>query len=128
MIFIQPNGKICIVEPHTLLYNFSKEEFIEYEKQKAEENAKYQMQNPSNISDIIRFKKISDTQLKEMGYDKTYEEMIKYVPKRVKQCKYSGRDCTTYGKCPTCGASVQDGIGFTNDQCSKCGQILDWRM
>lgn len=127
MIFKQPNGKICLAGDYTLLYNLTEEEFIEHEKQKAEVKAKYMLQNPGNINDIIKYRKITDEQLKEMGYEKTYEEMMKYIPKRVVGGIYYGRDCTTYGKCPTCDAPVQDGIGYTDHKCNKCGQVLDWR-
>ena len=128
MIFIQPNGKICVVELGRLVHNLTEQEYIEYEKKKAAEKALEKLKTPNTIGDVLKYRPISDEQLKEMGYDKTYEEMMKHIPKRVEQCSYSGRDCTTYGKCPTCGASVQDGIGLTNEQCPKCGQILDWRM
>ena len=127
MIIKQPNGKICVVEMHTILCNLTEEELIEYEKKKAEENVKFMLQNPCNISDIIKFRKISDEQLRDMGYDKTYEEMMKYIPKRVIESSYYGRDCTEYGKCPTCNAPVQNGIGYTDYKCRKCNQILEWR-
>ena len=128
MIFIQANGKICCVEYSTLICNLTEQEYIEYEKKKAEEKALEKLKNPGTIGNILQYRPISDKQLKDMGYEKTYEEMMKYVPKRVESCSYSGRDCTTYGKCPTCGASVQDGIGHTDEKCSKCGQMLKWGM
>lgn len=127
MIFVQANGKICILERNDLVCNLTEEEYVEYEKKKAEEYAREKLKNPNTIGDVLKYKQITNKQLKAMGYDKTYEEMMKYIPKRVERCGYSGRDCTTYGKCPTCGTSVQDGIGFTEEQCPKCGQMLDWR-
>lgn len=127
MIFKQPNGKYCVVETYDLLHNLTEEEFIEHEKHKAEEHAKFKLQNLSNINDVLKYRKITDKQLKEMGYDKTYAEMMKYIPKRVTGGTYVGRDCTTYAKCPTCEAPVQDGIGHTDNKCSKCGQMLEWR-
>ena len=126
MIIKQPNGKFCLVETYTILHNLTEEEFIEHEKHKAEENAKYMLQNSRNINDILKYRKISDEQLKEMGYEKTYEEMMKYIPKKVTCGTYYGRDCTTYAKCPTCDAPVQDGIGYTDKKCKKCGQVLEW--
>lgn len=83
MIFKQPNGKYCVVETYDLLHNLTEEEFIEYEVNKAKENAKFKLQNLNNINDVLKYRKITDKQLKEMGYDKTYAEMMKYIPKKV---------------------------------------------
>ena len=128
MLIKQPNGKYCYYNKNGLSINITKDDYIliRVMQLKKELNNLTDESLPT-ISDLIKITKVSDEQLKSMGYDKTYDEMLKYIPRRVLNTSYYGRDCTTYGKCPTCNAPVQDGIGFTDKTCSKCGQVLDWR-
>lgn len=69
---------------------------------------------------------IPDNVLKEMGFEKTYDEMIKFVSRKPTNTSYCERDFTTYGKCPCCGEGVKEGWAGTDKQCKKCGQILKW--
>ena len=126
MLIKQPNGKYCYYDKNGLSINITKDDYIliRVMQLKKELNNLTDESLPT-ISDLIKITKVSDDQLKSMGYDNTYDEMLKYIPKRVEHKSYYGRYCTTYGKCPTCNASVQDGIGGTT--CKKCGQVLDWR-
>ena len=63
--------------------------------------------------------------LKEMGFDKPYNELVKFVPRRPQDTMYASCDFTTYGKCPNCGEKVQNGMRHRDEKC-KCGQLLDW--
>ena len=69
---------------------------------------------------------IPDNVLREMGFDKTYMELLKYVPRKPVNQSYAPCDFTTYAKCPGCGGVVIDGMGGTNDKCSCCVQMLKW--
>ena len=130
MLIKQPNGKYCYVNPSnlTMAINLTKEEYKEMRIAQTIMQVENELHegNLSPIVDLIKYRKVSDEQLKSMGYEKTYEEMCKYIPKRVVNSRYYGRDCTSYGKCPTCGAPVQDGIGGTDKVCKKCNQVLKW--
>lgn len=69
---------------------------------------------------------ISDDVLKEMGFNKTYDELVRFIPRKPLNQSYASCDFATYGKCPNCMATVQDGIGFKEEKCMKCGQLLKW--
>lgn len=129
MLIKQPNGKYCYYCYSGLHINLTKEDYIQLRIKQLREEIEKEIKddNVDSISTLIKYKELSNEQLKSMGYEKTYDEMLKYIPKKVLHTSYYGRDCTTYGKCPTCNAPVQDGIGHTDKTCGKCGQVLDWR-
>lgn len=54
-------------------------------------------------------------------------EISKETKIMVEKQTYYGRDCTTYGICPSCGKSVYNGIIGTQNKCPKCGQLLKWK-
>lgn len=124
----QPNGKYCYSKPGTLNINLTKEKYMQM---RLEETAKaveteIQEENLFSIADLIKYQKVTDEQLKEMGCDKTYDEMLRYIPKEVRNKSYCDRDCTHYGFCPNCGRTVQNGMAGTDEVCKKCGQALEW--
>lgn len=130
----QPNEKYCVIDyaGDVRHYNLTEQDIINMYI----EDAKAYVGTAEHYSNIIKktvsygyeetLNKISDDVLNEMGFDKTYDELLKFVPRKVVNTSYYGRDCTTYGKCPNCGSSVQDGMGGTDKQCRNCGQILKW--
>lgn len=130
----QPNEKYCIVKfsGDVTHYNLTEQDiinmYIEDAKTCIETSEHYGKIIANTVKDGYNEKlnRISDDILKEMGFDKTYDELLKYVPRKVTNTSYYGRDCTTYGKCPNCGGGVHDGIGGTDKKCGKCGQILKW--
>lgn len=62
-----------------------------------------------------------------MGSEQTYAELIKLIPREPVLQYYVGCEFATFGDCPNCGNSVRDGIGHTDKNCNKCGQLLKWR-
>ena len=60
-----------------------------------------------------------------MGFDRTYDELVKFIPRQPLNKAYAPCDFTTYAECPNCGTIVQDGIGHKDEKC-KCGQLLKW--
>ena len=130
----QPNEKYCVVDyaGDVRHYNLTEQDIINMYI----EDAKACIGTAEHYSNIIKktvsygyketLNKIPDDVLNEMGFDKTYYELLKFVPRKAVDTSYYGRDCTTYGKCPNCGSSVQDGMGGTDKQCRYCGQILKW--
>ena len=69
---------------------------------------------------------IFDEHLESMGFDKSYNELVKFVPRRPTDARYISCDFATYGKCPNCGERVRDGMGGTDEKCRHCGQLLKW--
>jgi hypothetical protein len=66
---------------------------------------------------------ISDNVLKEMGFDKSYNELVKFVPRKPTHQEYAPCDFATYGDCPNCGKTVMDGMGGKDEKCAddqKC--------
>lgn len=129
----QPNGKYCKVDYRGKLsfFNYTEQDIIDmYIKQ-----AKEDMENAEHFGKIIENieygdrcsveRTISDEHLESMGFDKTYDELVKFVPRKPLHQNYAPCDFATYGKCPNCGESVRDGMGHTDEKC-KCGQILKW--
>ena len=130
----QPNEKYCVVDyaGDVRHYNLTEQDIIDMYI----EDAKAYIGAAEHYSIIIKktissgfeesLNRISDNVLSEMGFDKTYDELLKYFPRKVINTSYYGRDFTTYGNCPNCGNKVCDGIGGTDKQCRKCGQIIKW--
>ena len=127
MLIRQPNGKLCLCDwrGKVEMMNLTEEDYVEYCANKAREFVNDKA-NIKNFGELIRLQKVTDEELKEMGSDKTYAELLKYVPLEPNDQHYVSVNCATYGKCPTCGESVQDGIGLTHHQCPKCNQRLEW--
>lgn len=129
----QPNGKYCVIDyaGDVRHYNLTEQDIINMyiEDAKACVGAAKHYGELINKTVFIGYKeslnRISDKVLKEMGFDKTYDELIKFVPRKPLNTSYAPCDFTTYGKCPNCGESVQDGMGHTDEKC-KCGQLLKW--
>lgn len=129
----QPNGKYCIINSSDIShYNLTEQDIINMyiEDAKAcigaaEHYGKIIAKTVSYICPQVVYP-ISNDVLKEMGFDKSYNELVKFVPRKPIDTHYASCDFTTYGKCPNCGESVQDGIGFTEGKCRSCGQLLEW--
>ena len=130
----QPNGKYCSLNPRGGAYftNFTEQDVIDLYIEKANRD----MENAAHFGEIvssITFGKllksentIDDEVLKYMGFDKPYNELVKFVALRPINQSYASCDFATYGRCPTCGELVQDGIGHTDKKCRHCGQLLKW--
>lgn len=121
----QPNEKYCIVSysGDVVRYNLAEQDiinmYIEY--------AKACIGAAQHYGKLIeKTDEVNDSVLKEMGFDKTYNELVKFVPRKPTNQQYASCDFATYGKCPNCGGSVRDGMGGTDDKCGHCGQLLKW--
>ena len=128
----QPNGKYCSADYYGELefFNFTEEDVINRYIKKA----KTDLEKSYHFGELIKRmekadsydkKIINDKQLKDMGYDKSFKELVKYIPRKPRDTHYIVCDFATHGKCPTCGEKVVDGIGHKDGKC-KCGQLLDW--
>lgn len=131
MVVKQPNGKYCYVSGYgkiTYKENLTEEDYIALVVEQAKEQAKKDLQeeNLQPITYLIAQSRVPDETLRSMGCVVSYEELCKLIPRIVVDQHYSGRDCTTYGKCPTCGNSVSSGIGGTDEKCHKCRQVISW--
>lgn len=132
MIFRQPNGKLCMCSYNgkVQINNMTEGDYVEY----CTNEARKFINNPDNILNFgklietsIEFRThISDEQLKEMGSDKTFLELMKFVPRKPINKQYVPVNFETQGKCPNCGGFVVNGMGGMDQQCKKCGQILKW--
>lgn len=127
MIVRQPNGKLCLCDWTGKIeqMNLTEDEYIGLCANKAREfiNDK---DNIKNFGELIKMKNVSNEQLKEMGSDKTFEELIKFVPCKPLNSQYIPINFETQGKCPSCGAFVVNGMQKTDKQCKKCGQMIEW--
>lgn len=125
----QPNGKYCSINWNEdfVFYNYTEEEVI---LQRYINNANKDMDNAKHYGNIIERLLVDETYngrvLKEMGFEKSFEELVKYIPRKPLDQSYAGCDFCTYAMCPTCGERVQDGLGHTDEKC-KCGQLLKWK-
>lgn len=130
----QPNGKYCVINyaDEVTHYNLTELDIIDmYIK-----DAKACIGNASNYGYLIsktirdghdeRTNNISDNMLKEMGFDKKYNELVKFVPRKPIHQVYVSCDFATYGECPSCGKTVADGMGHKDEKCKHCGQLLKW--
>ena len=128
----QPNGKYCSIDwTGTIMFdNYTEEEIINaYIKQAKEDikNAKHftEIIIEAEYADRTGREVISDEKLRAMGFDQTYNELVKFIPREPTNQQYASCDFATYGKCPNCGNSVMNGMGHTDKHC-KCGQVLKW--
>lgn len=121
----QPNGKYCIVNysGEVSRYNLVEQDIINMYI----EDAKACIGAAKHYVELIaKTDEISDDVLKEMGFDRPHNELVKYVPRKPTNQSYAPCDFTTYGKCPNCGETVMDGIGGKDEKCRNCGQMLKW--
>lgn len=134
-LFKQPNGKYCKINSRgeMVFFDYTEQDVIDMYIKKAKEEA----DKASSYKDIIKeiehhesrgqAKAIGDDLLELMGFNKPYSEMVLFVPRQPTNTSYAPCDFTTYGKCPSCGRTVQDGMGHTDEKCPTCGQILKWK-
>lgn len=121
----QPNEKYCIVNYANEVshYNLTEQDIINMYIS----DAKACIGAAEHCGKIVaKVNDISDIMLKEMGFDKPYSELVKFVPRKPIHTRYASCDFATYGDCPNCGDFVQDSIGFTDRKCQSCGQLLKW--
>lgn len=124
----QPNGKFCRMNYYgsTEFCNMTEEDIINMYIKWAKEDIENAKHSGEIINRLVNGNKVvSDETLKIMGFDKSYKELIKYIPQKPLNEVYVPRDFTTYAKCPNCGRDVRDGIGGRNEKC-VCGQLLKW--
>jgi hypothetical protein len=128
MLIRQPNGKLCMCNWNGEIekMNLTEEDYITYCTNKAREFV-YNQDNIKNLGELIKAKSVSDEQLKEMGSDKTFAELIKFVPCAPIRPKYIPVNFETQAICPSCGGIVVDGMGGTDKKCKKCGQLIKWQ-
>lgn len=121
----QPNEKYCVVNysGEVVSYNLTEEDIIKLYI----EDAKSHIGTAKHYVEIIeKTDEVSDGMLKEMGFDRPYNELVKYVPRKPTNQSYAPCDFATYGKCPNCGGTVIDSIGGKDEKCRSCGQMLKW--
>ena len=121
----QPNDKYCVIDyaGDVRHYNLTEQDIINmYIK-----DAKANIDAAGHYGNIIKENNhIEDGILKDMGFDKTYNELLKFVPRKPLYQLYMSCDFATYGDCPSCGKTVTDGIGGKDEKCRHCGQVLKW--
>jgi hypothetical protein len=127
----QPNEKYCVVNyaGEVSCYNLTEQDIIDLYIEDAKAHIDAARHYGILIAETIGYEgktnDISDDVLKEMGFSKTYKELVKFVPRKPLATRYVNYDFTTYGKCPNCDETVRNGMGHTDNQC-KCGQSLKW--
>lgn len=130
VIIKQPNDKYCITNPYDgrlVIYNLTEQEVINLYIDDAKYKAGRDIKSAKHYGTLIgKTNNISDNTLKEMGFNKTYKELIKLVPSKPVNQSYASCDFATYGKCPSCGERVMNGMGHTDEKCRNCGQLLKW--
>lgn len=128
----QPNGKYCIVRygVDVFKYNLAEEDIINMYIEDAKAHIGAAKHYGEMIKETIGYgnslNKISNEVLKSMGFDRTYDELVKFIPRQPLNKVYAPCDFTTYAECPNCGKSVQDGIGHKDEKCEHCNQLLKW--
>ena len=127
MLVRQPNGKICICDWNGKIeqMNLTEDDYVEYCANKAREYVS-NTDNIKNFGELIKMQNVSDKELKEMGSEKSFEELIKFVPLVPVHTQYIPINFETQGQCPNCGAIVVDGMGGTDEKCPQCNQMLKW--
>lgn len=101
------------------------DEYIRLAKQKMSEAQPPEAVIAASIRYTLTKKDLE--KLKEAGYTRPYSEMVKYIPRKPLHQQYAECNFATYGKCPACGETVQNGIGIKEEKCPNCEQALDWR-
>lgn len=121
----QPNGLFCVFTNGSVnKYNLTEEEFYQLALEEIKEN--FHTEGYVYSIDFLIQRIDDDEILAKMGFNKSHEELLKFIPRRVVGTSYASHDCTTYGHCPTCNAIVENGYYRSDDKCRKCGQILEW--
>jgi len=123
----QPNGKYCIIDyaDDVRRYNLTEADIVSMYIEEAQAHIVAAEHYGNLIARTADSNNIPDDMLKEMGFNKTYKELVKFVPRKPINQSYADCDFTTYGKCPNCGNIVRDGMGWTDKEC-ECGQMLKW--
>lgn len=130
----QPNGKYCSADyrGEVEFFNYTEQDIIDMYIEKAKEDIRKAehfgvlIEKIENGDRCRVQRNIFDKELKSMGFDKPYNELVKFVPRRPINQTYVSCDFATYGKCPNCGGSVQDGMGSKDEKCRSCEQLLKW--
>jgi hypothetical protein len=129
----QPNGKYCIVKysGEIFRYNLTEQDIINMYISDAKACIGAAEHSGNLIAKTVRSEygcresNISNDVLRKMGFNKTYNELVKFVPRKPLYQRYVSCEFATYGECPNCGKNVRDGMGGTDEKC-KCGQLLRW--
>ena len=132
-IFEQPNGKYCSINNlgELIFFDYTQQDIINMYIENTKEKIKKAKSSGDFIKEVMCIEKlerqriVSDEHLKSMGFEKTYNELTKFIPRTPINTYYVSCNFATYGNCPNCGKQVQDGIDYTDKKCS-CGQILEW--
>ena len=125
MLIKQPNGMFCSCnwDGSNKETNLTEQDVIDMYIEKAIAD----MNLAGSVMVLVERDGITHKELKEMGSEKTLQELKRYIPLMPTHKHYVGHDFTTYGSCPSCGTTVQDGWGYTEEKCSSCGQVLKWK-
>lgn len=127
MLVRQPNGKLCLCDWNGNIekMNLTEDDYVEYCANKARKFVK-NPDNIKNLGELIKLNNVSDNQLKEMGSEKRLVELLKFIPCEPLHTQYVPVNFETQGQCPSCGSFVVNGMGGTDKQCKKCGQLIKW--
>ena len=125
MLVKQPNGKFCYCNWYSgnNELNLTEQDVIDMYI----EMAKQEMRTAKHYMELVERNAITDEELKEIGENRTRKEIMKYIPCMPDNQQYVHHDFTTYAKCPNCGNQVQNGIGYKDETCNSCGQLLKWK-
>lgn len=127
MLIRQPNGKLCLCDwtGKVEKMNLTEDDYVELCTNEAREFVSNK-ENIKNFGELIKLKKVSNSQLKEMGSDKDFSELIKFIPCEPVRQQYISANFATQAHCPTCDAIVSNGIGGADSKCKNCGQAIKW--
>lgn len=124
----QPNGRYCVVDYAGEIrhYNLTEQDIINLYISDAKAYIGTAKHYGEIIASTSKSGGVSDETLQEMGFDKPYNELVKFIPRKPLDQYYSGPSFTTYGKCPSCGDTVENCMGYFEEKCRNCGQMLKW--
>ena len=129
----QPNGKYLTYS--WLKYvntNLTEEDIKNIYIENAKKQAEIDICNAKGLDCVLKdefrygIKLLTDKDLKDMEINISKKELIKKVPLKPTNKKYISCNFETIAQCPNCGANVVNGIGYTQEKCGKCEQMLDW--
>jgi len=130
----QPNGKYCSTDFCGRAYyvNYTEEDIINLYI----ENANKDMEKALHFGELIKCMEsgkrlkaeriITDKTIKSMGFNAPYNELVKFIAREPLDEQYAPCDFTSYAKCPNCNNTVRNGMGWVDEKCGKCGQLLKW--